>query len=102
MMTEESDFVRAWKSLRLQNLAPGYLVQIPCFRDAGLAGFACLFVFGSVTFVFHGKVRRAANYAVGGFLLGAIFGWETCNSRRRQQQDVISKAKERFANRDQN
>lgn len=97
-MSKGEDIGKALQSVTLGDFAPGNLVAIPCFRDAGLSGFACLFVFSTVMLGFHGSVRRAANFGVGGFLLGSIFGWEQCNARRRDQMKGIQIAKERFQN----
>lgn len=96
-MSNGEEIGRALQSVRAADFAPSNLVGIPCFRDAGLAGFACLFVFSTVTFAFHGSPRRAANFGVGGFLLGAVFAWEQCNARRRHEKGAIDAARERYA-----
>lgn len=72
------------------------LVTIPCFRDAGLAGFSCFFVFSSVLFFYHSSLRKAVNWGFGGLLLGSVFGWEHCNNQRRQSQMAVRLAQERF------
>jgi cytochrome c oxidase assembly protein subunit 20 len=95
--------VRAYLStLTLEQFMLSNLVQIPCFRDAGLAGFSCFFVFSSVIYVYHRSIRRAANWGFGGLLLGSIFGWEQCNNQRRQGQMAVKLAQQRFENKTNN
>lgn len=72
------------------------LVQIPCFREAGLSGFTCFFVFSSVLYFYHRSLRKAVNWGFGGLLLGSIFGWEHCNNTRRNSQMAVKLAQERF------
>lgn len=72
------------------------LVQIPCFREAGLSGFSCFFVFSSVLYVYHRSLRTAVNWGFGGLLLGSIFGWEHCNNTRRNSQMAVRLAQERL------
>ncbi|GMM28764.1 Cox20 protein [Martiniozyma asiatica (nom. inval.)] len=78
------------------DFTPANLLAIPCFREAGMSGFTCLFVFSSVMFVYHKNVARAANWGFGGLLLGSIFGWEQCNNVRRKGQMAVKLAQERF------
>lgn len=95
--------VRAYLStLTPEQFMLSNLVQIPCFRDAGLAGFSCFFVFSSVIYVYHRSIRRAANWGFGGLLLGSIFGWEQCNNQRRQGQMAVKLAQQRFENKTNN
>lgn len=75
------------------------LVQIPCFREAGLSGFSCFFVFSSVIFFYHKNFRKAVNWGFGSLLLGSIFGWEQCNNARRNSQMAVKLAQERFEKR---
>ncbi|TID28331.1 hypothetical protein CANINC_002508 [Pichia inconspicua] len=84
------------KSITLEDFHMSNLVTIPCFRDAGLAGFSCFFVFSSVLFFYHNSLRKAVNWGFGGLLLGSIFGWEHCNNQRRQSQMAVRLAQERF------
>ncbi|AWU78015.1 hypothetical protein CAS74_003175 [Pichia kudriavzevii] len=72
------------------------LVTIPCFREAGLSGFTCFFVFSSVLFVYHKNLRKSVNWGFGGLLLGSIFGWEHCNNQRRNSLMAVKLAQERF------
>lgn len=72
------------------------LVQIPCFREAGLSGFSCFFVFSTVLYCYHRNLRKAVNWGFGGLLLGSIFGWENCNNQRRNSQMAVKLAQARF------
>lgn len=83
-------------SLSAENFYMSNLITIPCFRDAGLAGFSCFFVFSSVLFFYHNSLRKAVNWGFGGLLLGSVFGWEHCNNQRRQSQMAVRLAQERF------
>jgi cytochrome c oxidase assembly protein subunit 20 len=86
-------------TLTLDHFHMSNLVQIPCFREAGLSGFACFFVFSSVLFFYHKNFRKAINWGFGGLLLGSIFGWEHCNNTRRNSQMAVRLAQERFEKR---
>ena len=55
-----------------------------------------MFVFSSVLYVYHRNIRRAANWGFGGLMLGSIFGWEHCNTVRRQSQMAVRLAQQRF------
>ncbi len=83
-------------SLTWDDFKPANLLQIPCFRDAGLSGFSCMFVFSTVMFLYHRDVRRAINWGYGGLLLGSVFGWEHCNRIRRHSEEVVQKAQAKF------
>lgn len=78
------------------------LVQIPCFREAGLSGFSCFFVFSTVLYCYHRNLRKAVNWGFGGLLLGSIFGWENCNNQRRNSQMAVKLAQARFEKKHQN
>ena len=83
-------------NLTLEHFHISRIAAIPCFRDAGLSGFTCMFVFSSVLYVYHRNIRRAANWGFGGLMLGSIFGWEHCNTVRRQSQMAVRLAQQRF------
>lgn len=83
-------------TLTPQHFYMSNLVQIPCFREAGLSGFTCFFVFSSVLLFYHKSLRKAVNWGFGGLLLGSIFGWEHCNNTRRNSQMAVRLAQERY------
>lgn len=103
MQQEEYSVSKEIKSfmstLRFEHFYMSNLVQIPCFREAGLSGFTCFFVFSSVLFFYHKNFRKAINWGFGGLLLGSIFGWEQCNNARRNSQMAVKLAQERFEKR---
>lgn len=84
------------KTLSWDDFKPSNLLQIPCFRDAGLSGFSCMFVFASVLFLYHRDIRKCVNWGYGGLLLGSVFGWEHCNRIRKHSQQVVKLAQERY------
>lgn len=83
-------------TLKFSDFGLSNLVTIPCFREAGLSGFSCFFVFSSVLFFYHKNFRKSVNWGFGGLLLGSVFGWEHCNNSRRQSQMAVKLAQERF------
>ncbi|KAF6809445.1 hypothetical protein CSOJ01_06923 [Colletotrichum sojae] len=60
--------------------------QTPCARDGFLAGIASGAGLGALKYVFRGTPLKAANWAVGGFLMGSIASFEYCQYRRRQER----------------
>ncbi|KAG7823850.1 hypothetical protein KL919_001645 [Ogataea angusta] len=97
--TQSKEMKRILSNLSWADFHPSNLLAIPCFRDAGLAGFSCLFVFSSVMFLYHKDVRKAANWGFGGLMLGATFAWEQCNAQRRREQQAVQMAQERYRQR---
>lgn len=94
---EEANFKRAWSSISANDFSMAKLTSIPCFRDAGLIGFTCMFVVGTVTFLYHKNPSRSANWSVGGLLLGSIVGWEQCRLRRKRSFQVAQMARDTVA-----
>ncbi|QLQ81930.1 hypothetical protein HG537_0G01840 [Torulaspora globosa] len=94
---EEANFKKAWKSISKDDFSFGKLTAIPCFRDAGLIGFSCMFVTGAVTFLYHKNPSRSANWSVGGLLLGSVVGWEQCRLRRKRSFQVAQMARDTVA-----
>ncbi|ODV85067.1 hypothetical protein CANARDRAFT_8195 [[Candida] arabinofermentans NRRL YB-2248] len=97
--THAQEIKRIVKSLSLADFHIANLVEIPCFREAGLTGFSTFAVFFSVIFLYHKNVRKAANWGFGGLMLGSIFSWEQCNRVRKQSQLGVQLAQERFKQR---
>lgn len=94
---EEASFRKAWNSISKEDFSFARLTAIPCFRDAGLIGFTCMFVTGAVTFLYHKSPARSANWSVGGLLLGSVVGWEQCRLRRKRSFQVAQMARETVA-----
>ncbi|KAG7780299.1 hypothetical protein KL930_001224 [Ogataea haglerorum] len=99
--TQSREMKRILSNLSWSDFHPSNLLAIPCFRDAGLTGFSCLFVFSSVMFLYHKDIRKAANWGFGGLMLGATFAWEQCNAQRRKEQLAVKMAQERYKQRHQ-
>ncbi|KAG7788318.1 hypothetical protein KL910_003201 [Ogataea haglerorum] len=99
--TQSREMKRILSNLSWSDFHPSNLLAIPCFRDAGLTGFSCLFVFSSVMFLYHKDIRKAANWGFGGLMLGATFAWEQCNAQRRKEQMAVKMAQERYKQRHQ-
>ena len=87
----------AWNTIDVKDFSVEKVLSIPCFRDAGIGGFTSMFVVGSVMFLYHKNPARAANWGVGGFILGSIVGWEQCRMRRRRSFQVAAMAKQTVA-----
>ncbi|AGO10668.1 AaceriABR199Cp [[Ashbya] aceris (nom. inval.)] len=97
LQREHATLVDAWKTVRWEDFSFERMTGIPCFRDAGMAGFSAMVVAGSVTFLFHKNPVRAANWGFGGLLLGSIVGWEQCRMRRRRSFQVAEMARQTVA-----
>lgn len=52
-----------------------------------------MWVLGSVTFFIHKNPSKSINWAVCGFFLGNVVGWEQCRSIRRKQFQMMDKAR---------
>ncbi|SCU81221.1 LAMI_0B05248g1_1 [Lachancea mirantina] len=94
---EEASLQQAWNTVSWQDFSLERLTAIPCFRDAGMSGFASMFVAGSVMFLYHKNPARAANWAVGAFMLGSIVGWEQCRLKRKRSFHVAQMARDAVA-----
>ncbi|CDK24335.1 unnamed protein product [Kuraishia capsulata CBS 1993] len=90
----KADLSQAWKTISWDDFKLTNLVQIPCFRDAGLTGLATMGVFGSVIFIFYKNPSKAINWSFGGLWIGSIVGWEQCNSLRRTSNKTTQIAKQ--------
>ncbi|SCU95627.1 LANO_0E10880g1_1 [Lachancea nothofagi CBS 11611] len=97
---EQASLRTAWDTVGWNDFSLQRLTQIPCFRDAGMSGFTSMFVLGSVMFLYHKNPGRAANWAVGGFMLGSIVGWEQCRLRRKKSFQTAQMAKNTVANKE--
>ncbi|AOW02576.1 hypothetical protein B0I72DRAFT_18240 [Yarrowia lipolytica] len=75
------------------------VTQIPCFRDAMITGFI---TGGSVLGVMLSMRRStlsAANWAIGGFTIGAVAKWEMCRYNRKQSFENAALAHQVYAKR---
>ncbi|PHH79326.1 hypothetical protein CDD80_5089 [Ophiocordyceps camponoti-rufipedis] len=61
----------------------------PCAREGLLTGIASGFLAGALRFILHGNVPKAANWAVGIFVVGSTASYEYCQFRRRAQRRAM-------------
>lgn len=94
---ERATLKEAWSTMSWEDFSVAKVVSIPCLREAGLTGFTSMFVVGSVMFLYHKNPSRAANWSVGGLMLGSIVGWEQCRMRRRRSFQIAELAKQTVA-----
>ncbi|KAL6945153.1 hypothetical protein ACO0QE_002599 [Hanseniaspora vineae] len=87
----ENAYEQLLETFSKDDLKPSNLVVVPCFRQAGLLGLSTMFVVGSVMFISLKNVKRASNWAVAGFGIGSIFGWEKCRYQRRKELQIANK-----------
>ncbi|CEJ90290.1 hypothetical protein VHEMI06083 [[Torrubiella] hemipterigena] len=64
----------------------GNIAQMPCARGGLLTGIASGATVGGLRFVMRGNVGKAANWAVGFFLLGSAASYEYCQYKRRAER----------------
>ncbi|KAK5995582.1 Cytochrome c oxidase assembly COX20-like protein [Cladobotryum mycophilum] len=62
------------------------IANTPCARQGFLAGIASGAGLGGLKFVVQGNATRAANWAVGFFVLGSIASFEYCQYQRRAER----------------
>lgn len=96
----EQDYVDAVKQIKLSDFTATRFVGMPCFREAMITGFQAMGVLGAVTFLIHKNPNKSMNWAVCGFFLGNVVGWEQCRSIRRKSFQAMEKA--RLANQQKN
>ncbi|SCU93782.1 LAFA_0F18184g1_1 [Lachancea sp. 'fantastica'] len=97
---EQASLRQAWQTIGWNDFSFQKLVQIPCLRDAGMSGFTSMFVVGGVIFLYHKNPAKAANWAVGGLMLGSIVGWEQCRMRRKKSFQTAQMARSAVANKE--
>ncbi|CAK7891699.1 cytochrome c oxidase assembly protein Cox20p, mitochondrial [[Candida] anglica] len=91
---EDPTYTNVLSTIKMSDFSPNNMVMIPCFRDAMLTGFSAMGVLGVVTLLIHKNAGKAANWAVGGFFLGNIVGWEQCRSIRRKGFQNMERARQ--------
>ncbi|CAM9024225.1 unnamed protein product [Wickerhamomyces anomalus] len=84
-------------SIKADDFSFNGLVKIPCLREALMTGISSLGVLGTIIFIAQKSPTKAANWGVGGFLLGSTVSWEQCRSKRRKEQAFAAKARETVA-----
>lgn len=89
----QATLVDAAKQFKWSDLTVDRFVTMPCFREAMITGFQAMGVLGTVTFLIHKNPTRSFNWAVCGFFMGNVVGWEQCRSIRRKQFQMMDKAR---------
>lgn len=87
-------YTDAFKQFKLSDFSMSHFANMPCFREAMITGFQAMGVLGTVTFLIHKNPSKSMNWAVCGFFLGNIVGWEQCHSIRRKSFKAMEKARE--------
>ncbi|KAJ0159464.1 Cytochrome c oxidase protein 20, mitochondrial [Colletotrichum tanaceti] len=70
------------------------VVQTPCARDGFLTGIVSGASVGGLRYVMRGSPIKAANWAVGSFLIGCIGQFEYCQYLRRQERHRMKRTVE--------
>lgn len=83
---------KAFSTISKDDFSMEKLTSMPCFRDAGLVGFASMLILGSMTFVYNKNITRSTNWAMGGLVFGSIFGWEQCRLKRQKSFEIAQLA----------
>lgn len=86
-------FKLVFETITIENFYFSNLIKIPCFRDAGLIGLSLMGVLATTILLIHKNPSRAANWGVGGGLLGSLVGWEQCRTQRSRSFENVEKAK---------
>lgn len=89
-----TSLMAALQSLGRKDFTVENYISMPCFREALLTGFQSMSVLGAVTFLIHKNPSRSLNWAVSGFFLGSVVGWEQCRSIRRRSFQTVEAAKQ--------
>lgn len=84
----------AVKEIKFSDFSVAHFVEMPCFREAMLTGFQAMGVLGVVTFLIHKNPGKSVNWAVGGFFLGNVVGFEQCRLIRRRLFQTVEAAKQ--------
>lgn len=90
---QQPTYADAFLKVKLSDFTIDNFVAMPCFREAMLTGFQAMGVLGVVTFLVHKNPARSANWAISGFFLGNVVGWEQCRSLRRKSFQTVEAAR---------
>ncbi|CAL9731297.1 cytochrome c oxidase assembly protein Cox20p, mitochondrial [Monosporozyma unispora] len=96
-----STLKQAWGTVSKEEFTLANLVNIPCFRDAGILGFSAMFLMGLSTAIITKKRKplmgvsywnKIINWSIGGLLFGSVVGWEQCRLQRRKSFEIAQLA----------
>lgn len=92
---------QAWGSVSKEEFTLTNMVNIPCFRDAGILGFSAMFLMGLSTAIISKRKQpllgvsywnKVMNWSIGGLLFGSVVGWEQCRLQRRKSFEIAQLA----------
>jgi len=73
--------------------------NIPCGRDSLLYGIGGGVGIGCLRFLGSSNPRIAGNWAVGSFMVIALYQWETCRRTRKRQEDKLKILEQKYPHR---
>ncbi|ORX37741.1 hypothetical protein BD324DRAFT_623102 [Kockovaella imperatae] len=73
--------------------------SIPCGRDSLLYGIGGGVGIGCLRYLSSSNPRVAGNWAVGSFMLIAIYQWEACRGERKRQEEKLKVLSEKYPHR---
>jgi cytochrome c oxidase assembly protein subunit 20 len=82
----------AWSSVKAGDFLSVH--QAPCSRNGFLTGIGSGAAVGALRFVLGAGVPKAANWAVGAGVLGAILQYEYCQASRRREREKMKRVVE--------
>jgi cytochrome c oxidase assembly protein subunit 20 len=82
----------AWASVKAGDFLSVH--QAPCSRDGFLTGIGSGAAVGALRFVLGSGVPKAANWAVGAGVLGAVLQYEYCQASRRRERENMKRVVE--------
>lgn len=82
----------AWASVKAGDFLSVH--QAPCSRDGFLTGIGSGAAVGALRFVLGSGVPKAANWAVGAGVLGAVAQYEYCQASRRREREKMRRVVE--------
>ncbi|KAG7664566.1 COX20 [[Candida] subhashii] len=91
---QQPTIIDVLKDIKLSDFTIERFTGMPCFREGMITGFQAMSVLGIVTFFIRKNISQSMNWAVGGFFLGNVLGFEQCRSVRRRSYMAIEKAKQ--------
>lgn len=92
---------QAWGTISKEEFTLANMVNIPCFRDAGILGFSAMFLMGLSTAIISKRKQpllgvsywnKVMNWSIGGLLFGSVVGWEQCRLQRRKSFEIAQLA----------
>ncbi|KAJ9156742.1 hypothetical protein NKR19_g4216 [Coniochaeta hoffmannii] len=92
LATPPPTIAAAWASVKAGDFLSVH--QAPCSRDGFLTGIGSGAAVGALRFVLGSGVPKAANWAVGAGVLGAVLQYEYCQASRRREREKMKRVVE--------